>query len=225
MEIATKAPNTKRLSTEFKDFDDKKYIIKAYANAYGNEDSAGDISGKGSFNKTVKEQRRKLRVYKNHNPNWPIGIPLELNADNDFGLDTTTKFMIDDNNPADTIALAKDTFVFIKWTVNNDQDADLSIGYETMKRDEKDRRIIKEYKLWEYSFLTNWGANELATVQGLKSKQLMDYILQQYNLPYSDERLKNLEAALIALDKNEEPPKSTPKLIEPLSIGSFRILS
>jgi HK97 family phage prohead protease len=212
----------KDFQTKVDDLDDKKGVIVAYANAYDNEDSANDISDKGSFKKTVKEQFKKIRVYKNHNSNIPIGVPIELDANDSFGLKTTTQLFVNGENSTNE---AKDMLVFIKHTTENKQDADLSIGYEVVKRDEKDRRIIKEYKLYEYSFLTNWGANELATVQGLKSKQLMDYILQQYNLPYSDERLKNLEAALIALDKNEEPPKSTPKLIEPLSIGSFGILS
>ena len=40
--------------------------------------------------------------------------------------------------------------------------AELSIGYEVIKRDEKNRSIITEYKLYEYSFLTSWAANELS---------------------------------------------------------------
>ena len=163
----------KDFQTKVDDLDDKKGVIVAYANAYDNEDSANDISDKGSFKKTVKEQFKKIRVYKNHNSNIPIGVPLELDANDSFGLKTKTQLFVNGENSTNE---AKDMLVFIKHTTENKQDADLSIGYEVVKRDEKDRRIIKEYKLYEYSFLTNWGANELATVQGLKSKQLMDYI-------------------------------------------------
>jgi uncharacterized protein len=210
---------TKDFCTKIDDVDSQKGVIVAYANAYGNEDYAKDISAKGSFIKTATEQFKKLRVYKNHNTSQPIGVPLEIDAKDDYGLKTKTRLFIDGEN---STQLAKDMFVYIKSTVENGQDADLSIGYEVMKRDEKDRRVIKEYKLYEYSFLTNWGANELATVQGIKSKNdIMQYLVSQYNLPYSDERIKNIEAALKALDNQDEPLKDTPEIIKPYTFASF----
>lgn len=213
---------TKDFCTKIDDVDSQKGVIVAYANAYGNEDYAKDISAKGSFNKTVTEQFKKLRVYKNHKSDEPIGVPLELDAKDEYGLKTKTKLFIDGE---DSTQLAKDMFVYIKSTVENKQDADLSIGYEVVKRDEKDRRIIKEYKLYEYSFLTSWGANELATVQGIKSKNdIMTYLVTQYNLPYSDQRIKNIEAALKALEMEEEPTKDTPEIIKPFTFASFASL-
>lgn len=212
---------TKDFSTKIDDVSEKGVIV-AYANAYGNEDYAKDISAKGAFAKTVTEQFKKLRVYKNHNSTEPIGVPLELDAKDDYGLKTKTRLFIDGEN---STQLAKDMFVYIKSTVDNGQDADLSIGYEVVKRDEKDKRIIKEYKLYEYSFLTSWGANELATVQGIKSKSdIMTYLVAQYNLPYSDQRIKNIEAALKALDNQSEPPQSTPEIIKPFTFASFASL-
>lgn len=34
-----------------------------------------------------------------------------------------------------------------------------SIGVKAIKRDDKDKRIVKEWSLWEYSTLSSWGAN------------------------------------------------------------------
>ena len=45
----------KQQSIEVKDLDDSKGIVVAYANAYDYKDSDGDISARGSFDKTVNE--------------------------------------------------------------------------------------------------------------------------------------------------------------------------
>ena len=82
--------------------------------------------------------------------------------------------------------------------------AELSIGFDRdVKRDSKDRRKITEYKLMEYSFLSAWAANELATVTDLKSVNthygVLDFLTKMYNLPYGDARLIKLEAILQSL--------------------------
>jgi hypothetical protein len=86
-----------------------------------------------------------------------------------------------------------------------------------MQRDQKDKSIIKEYKLMEYSFLSSWGANQLSTVQDIKSIKshygLMELIQKSYDLDYSDERLRQIETLLKSLDK--EPLDNTPNL-EPI---------
>ena len=51
----SKQMNFKQISFDLKDLDETKGVIKAYANAYNNEDSDKDISAMGSFTKTVKE--------------------------------------------------------------------------------------------------------------------------------------------------------------------------
>jgi len=93
--------------------------------------------------------------------------------------------------------------------------AELSIGYEVMDRDAKNKSRIKEYKLWEYSFLTSWGANQLSMVQDLKSIKshygIIEIMTKMYNLPYSDERLKAVEIILQSLTSNEPPAKALVK--------------
>lgn len=206
---------TKDFQSEVKDLDDKVGYVKAYANAYNNEDSDGDISMPGSFVKTVSENFKKLRVYKNHDTRLMIGVPKELDAYDQHGLLTGTQFNMDTD-------LGRDMFNDVKLIVNNNQDADLSIGYRVIKRDEKNRKIIKEYSLYEYSFLTSWGANPLAVVTGLKSANtpelVIKHLTEMYNLPYSDARLVQIESILKSLVI--EPQHST-REAEPMELINY----
>lgn len=203
---------TKDHHSEVKELDEKKGYVEAIANAYNNEDSDGDISHPGSFMKTVSENRRKLRVYKNHDTTLLVGVPKELRPEHPDGLFTGTQFNMDTD-------LGRDMFNDVKLIHSNGQDADLSIGYRVVRRDQKNSKIITEYALREYSFLTSWGANPNAIVLGAKglntSTDIITYLTKMYNLPYSDARLKQVEDILKSLDvaptqdtQQSEPIKS-----------------
>ena len=60
----------------------------------------------------------------------------------------------------------------------------------------------------EYSFLSSWAANELSTVQDIKSIKghygILELIEKSYDLDYSDPRLKQIETVLKALS-NKKP--------------------
>ena len=88
---------TKDINSEIKELDDKKGYVEAIANAYNNEDSDGDISHPASFVKTVAENRKKLRVFKNHDTTLMVGVPVELKAEHPDGLFTGTQFNMDTN--------------------------------------------------------------------------------------------------------------------------------
>jgi len=201
----------KQFSYDIKDFDEKQGIVKAYANAYDFKDSDGDISAKGSFNKSVRENRKRIRVLKDHIPTITLGIPLEFDTSDNYGLLTTTKFNLQKE-------VSRDMFTDIQLLKENGLNAELSIGYEIVKRDEKNRSIITEYKLWEYSFLSSWAANELSTVQDIKSIKshygVMELLTKAYNLPYSDSRLQQIEQILKSLD-NKEPIETITPTVEP----------
>ena len=192
--------NFKQLSYDLKDLDDSKGVVTAYANVYGFKDSDGDISAKGSFDKTVSENFKRIRVLKDHNPQMMVGVPLMIDTKDSYGLLTTSQFNM--NKP-----LGKDMFTDVKLMHENGLNAELSIGYRVMQRDQKNKSIIKEYKLMEYSFLSSWGANQLSTVQDIKSIKnhygVMELIQKSYNLDYSDERLRQIEQLLKSLDKVE----------------------
>ena len=209
----------KQLSYSLKDLDETKGEVLAYANAYNNEDSDKDISEYGSFNKTVSENFKRIRVLKDHNPTMMIGIPLSIDTKDTYGLLTHTKFNMNKD-------LGRDMFTDVKLMHDNGLNAELSIGYKVMQRDVKNRNIIKEYKLMEYSFLSSWGANELSTVQGIKGVKsyygIMELIQKAYNLDYSDNRLRQFETILKSL--SDEPSKTDTLQDKPIidAIKTFR---
>jgi len=188
--------NFKQTAFDIKDLDEAKGVVVAYANAYDFKDSDGDISARGSFNKTVKENFKRIRVLKDHNPRVSLGVPLKINTDDNYGLLTTTKFNL-------AKEVSRDMFSDVKLMTENGLNAELSIGYQVLNRDKKNKSIITEYKLMEYSFLSSWAANELSTVQDIKGIKghygILELIEKSYDLDYSDPRLKQIETVLKAL--------------------------
>ena len=207
----------KQCNFDLKDFDEDKGVIKAYANAYDFKDSDGDISAQGSFDKTVEENFKRIRVLKDHNPTISLGVPLEIDTKDSYGLLTTSKFNLKKE-------VSRDMFTDIKLMHENGLNAELSIGYKIMSRDTKNKSIINEYKLMEYSFLSSWAANELSTVQdikGIKSHYgILELIEKAYNLDYSDTRLKQIETLLKSLSNKEPLSDNTPK-DEPIDYTSI----
>jgi uncharacterized protein len=196
----------KTTSHQVKDLDGKEGIIVAYANYYNNEDSDGDISMPGSFKRTVDHQKHKIRVFKDHDRMTVLGVPMEINANDEKGLLTTTKFNMNKE-------VSRDMFTDIQLMMDHGQDADLSVGVIPVHRDENDRRKVLEWKLKEYSFLSSWGANSMATVQQIKQgkpvEEIMAIITKAYDMDYSDTRLKEIEELLKALEPAQthfDPP-------------------
>jgi HK97 family phage prohead protease len=203
----------KNIATEVKDLDEKKGIIEAYANVYHNEDSDKDISMPGSFTKTVTENRKRIRVLKDHNQTITLGVPLEIDPRDNYGLRTITQFNLQKE-------ISRDMFTDIQLLKQHNLNAELSIGYGQTKRDQHDTRRILEYGwLGEYSFLSAWAANELAIVGDIKSIKshygVMEFLTKAYNLPYSDTRLIQIENILKSL--STEPGQDTTSGEEPIA--------
>jgi HK97 family phage prohead protease len=207
----------KQISYSLKELDEAKGVVIAYANTYNFKDSDGDISAFGSFDKSVNENFKRIRVLKDHNPTMMVGVPLEIDTKDTYGLLTTTQFNL--KKP-----LGKDLFTDVQLMHDSGLNAELSIGYKVMQRDVKNKNIINEYKLMEYSFLSSWGANELSTVQGIKSIKsvygILELIEKSYNLDYSDERLRQIETLLKSLS-NE--PSETDTLNEKPIIEQIKL--
>src|SRR5690606_12859720 len=169
------------------------------------------ISAPGSFDKTVSENYARIGVFKNHDSWSPVGIPLAIDAKDPYGLLTTTKFDL-------SIPDGRDMYNHIKFKKENGRNTELSIGYEVLRRDEENRAIIKEYKLWEYSFLTAWAANHLSIVQDVKGlkepSDIIKYIEKAYNVDYSDPTLRQIENLLKSLTS---APSNDTHEVEPIS--------
>lgn len=209
---------TKQVSTEIKGFDEAQGVVEAYANVYYNQDSDGDISMPGSFTKTVSENFKRIRVLKDHDPRIQLGVPLKIDTSDPYGLKTTSQFNLKKE-------IARDIFSDILLAKQHGLSAELSIGYGKTIRDTKDARKITEYGwLGEYSFLSNWAANEKATVTDIKSlknpQAFIEMLVKAYDLPASDARLKSIETILQSLEK--QPDNSTIALTKSIEqIKSF----
>lgn len=207
----------KQLAYDLKNLDESKGVVTAYANVYNVKDSDGDISAYGSFDKTVSENFKRIRVLKDHNPTMMVGVPLVIDTKDSYGLLTTTQF----NMKKD---MGKDMFTDVKLMYENNLNAELSIGYKVMARDQKNKSIITEYKLGEYSFLSSWGANQWSTVQGIKSIKghygIMELIEKSYNLDYSDNRLRQIENLLKSL--SDEPSEDDTLKNKPIILDTLK---
>lgn len=196
----------KHYSSALKDLDEKKGIVTAYANVYLNEDDAGDISDPSSFIKTVKENKQRIRVLKDHDRRITLGVPLEIDTNDSYGLKTISQFNMNKE-------VSRDMFTDIQLMMENGLNAELSIGYDVIERDQKNKKLIKQYALWEYSFLSSWACNSLATAQGVKSivatPSIIDLIKKSYELDYSDSRLKKIEALLKSLSQGPDTSTQT----------------
>ena len=192
-------------------------ILAGYANVYNIEDLQGDISRPGSFVKTVSENLKSMKIYRNHDPKQFVGVPVKLDAYDPHGLYLEAKIIMDTQ-------LGKDTYQETKFLFENGFEAGFSIGGWVMKRDKDNRKIVTEYKLDEISILTMQPANQLSMVDMVKSIRAMDELTQEkfwqtitkaYDAKFSDDILKSLEKFLSIENTQGGEPLEDTQLIEP----------
>ncbi|GAA4299423.1 HK97 family phage prohead protease [Nibribacter koreensis] len=199
----------KSLDYAVKDIDETG-VVSIYVNAFGNEDSDGDISQRGAFAKTLQENFKRVKHFLNHDSKLLLGVPLE-GVEDEVGLLMRSKLNLKKE-------IGRDAYEDYKLYAEHGKTLEHSIGFNVIKRDPSDAKVITEYKLWEYSTLTAWGANPLTPLADLKNqkdaKALVTHLTQMYNLDYSDARLKSIETLLISLETGEPAP-TTPPPAEP----------
>lgn len=204
-----------------KDVDSKKGLIKAYYSVFGNIDSDKDIIEPGAGAKTIQERGPKgsdrIKHFKWHS-RWEAPGRLQELDEDEFGSWFISKLS--------KSTLGKDTLIEYEEGIISEH----SFGFETIKEDRDDSGInhIREYKLWEVSSLTAWGANPLTRtefVKGLKSEkdllEAIEMITKYLKIgQFSDDLLKNLEQkytdlTVIYTSLITKEPKFTPKADEP----------
>ena len=212
--------------SEFRDIDDATGIIKGYANVYNVKDLDGDISLPGSFSKTVGERAKKIKIFKNHSPQL-VGVPIELDIADTYGLGLTAKMLMD----TDT---GRDTFHEVKFLHENGFESGMSIGGWIIKRNPKNKAEVVEYKLKEISVLTTEEpANELSLVSAVKAvkelteptqEEFWNIIEKAYNAKFSDNILESLEKLLTLKEAEPEQLEAeTTRHIEPLIMNIYEL--
>lgn len=185
--------------TKANDLDEEKGIVTVAVNGIGIVDSQNDISMPGSFNKTLKENIGRMKWFLNHDTTQLLGVPLS-GEEKDGNL-----VMVGQLNLAKQIG--RDTLEDYKLYASAGRTLEHSIGVQAVKRDEKDRRKVLEWKMWEYSTLTSWGSNPQTFLVGIKNddpgdvRDNIEFIRRALKMRYSDERLRDYEMRLDILNK------------------------
>lgn len=181
---------------------DEKGRVEIAVNAFNNEDTDGDISVPGSFKKTLNENFSRVKWYLNHNKTILLGVPL-LGEETLEYLKMTAQFNMEKQ-------ISKDTYTDYKLYAENGKTLEHSIGVDAIQRDSADPRKVTEWKLWEFSTLTSWGANSDTPLLSLKDmggmsldqmQEQLTFITKAIKAPYSDERLKSIEKSITVLTK------------------------
>jgi len=158
---------------------DKKGQVLIAVNAFGNVDSDNDISQPGSFKKTLKENFNRVRWFLNHDVTILLGVPVKGFEEGEY-LIMQAQFNMEKQ-------ISRDTYEDYKLYDEYGKSLEHSVGLQAIKwtYDENTGiRTIQEWKLWEFSTLTHWGANENTPLLGIKNV-LED---MERNPNYSDAR-------------------------------------
>jgi uncharacterized protein YbaR (Trm112 family) len=101
--------------------------------------------------------------------------------------------------------MSRDVYEDYRLYAEHGKTLEHSIGVDPIKRDTKDARRVLEYKLWEFSTLTNWGANSNTPLLSIKSEkeaaEMVELLEKMLKGKYSDERLKSIEEKISLLTK------------------------
>lgn len=164
----------KDYSSKIEDLDEKGRVLVA-ANGIGNQDADGDISAKGSFDLTLKKDFPRLRWFLNHDKNILLGVPIEGKEDGEH------LKMLGQLNMKKQVS--RDIYEDYKLWAEHGRTLEHSIGVKDIKRNDKNKNIVEQWELREYSTLTSWGANSNTPMLGIKEEQI-NAVVNQANRPF-----------------------------------------
>lgn len=197
----------KTFSTQIKDVDQKGQVLVA-ANAIGNIDSDNDRSMSGCFNKTIKENFKRVKWFLNHNSSQLLGVPIEAKERSAY-LQVLGQLNMNKQ-------MSRDIYEDYKLYAQYGRTLEHSIGVEAKKSKMVDNiREVYEWMWWEYSTLTSFGANSDTPLLDMKSADdLYEEIKWEETRmkkgKYSDEKFKEIDLYLSRLRSlNAEPVRTT----------------
>lgn len=214
--------NYKSINTKVKDVDSKQGIVTFYTSVFDVKDSDGDIVQKGAFKKTLSESFDRLRHFKDHR--IAVGLPIKGETfEDDYGLRVSSK-LFKGVQDADELLIQYETYADLGNGMEH------SFGYNTIKEDfdkERNANILKELKVFEFTTMTSWGANQYARQVGVKSQKdlLIELTVLKRMLKgdFKDYRLEQYEQQILQIEnilKGMEPEKQSDTRIEPSAINT-----
>lgn len=143
---------------------DEKGRVKIAVNAFNNTDSDGDISLPGSFKKTLKEHFNRVRWFLDHDTTKLLGVPIA-------GYETA-EYLVMEAQFNMNVQLSRDIYEFYKLYAEHGKTLEHSVGLQAVKYSIDQTtftRTVSEWKLWEFSTLQSWGANDNTPLLDIKS--------------------------------------------------------
>ena len=202
-------------SKEIKEVDPDGTVL-FYANTFNFEDSDGDISLPGSFAKTLKENAARLRHLKYHDTRLMPGVIKEASEDQ-VGLLIKSQLILNTQ-------LGKETYEEYRAMFDAGKQMEHSVRVQAIKfvedRTNPDKyvRKVSEWKLWEVSTLTAWGANSQALAIAVKemknaSREELEgeltYLKALLNIKsYDDYKAEQIEKQITYLNDLKAAPLS-----------------
>lgn len=214
-----KNKSAQSLTASIKDMDLKQGIVTGYAASFNTLDSDNDIILPGAFSKTIKDQgpesiQPRIKHLLNHNTSQPLGKPTILKED-------LTGLYYESQVGSHSLAVD-----FLKM-VDSGLITEHSIGFSTIKKtvvnpdaDWRDQQTqIHEVKLWEFSSLTAWGANQYTPLVGVKSLQTVEDRIERLikaiaSGTFTDSTFLFLQDELLFLQKAFKDISTKPELTE-----------
>lgn len=183
----------KTINNKVEEITNKGKVVVAI-NHIGNEDADGDISMSGSFDETLQNDISRLKWFLNHNTNILLGIPVK-GWEEDSYVKMESQFNLDKQ-------VSRDVYSDYQLYHQFGRSLEHSVGVQDVRRDDKDNRKVLQWKMWEYSTLTSWGANSMTPLLDIKSaKNEIEFLKGALQLDYSDERYQKFEAMISAIYK------------------------
>jgi HK97 family phage prohead protease len=210
----------KSLESPVKDISEKG-IVSFYFSKFDNVDSDNDITKKGAFSKTMVDNRKRIKHVKNHDISIVPGVIKELGED-EYGAFAVSQLILGTQTGRDTYeeykagAITEHSFRFdyVKF-----QDA--LEGKERL-------RTVTEYKLWEVSSLTAWGANEMTPVFDIKSEAnllgQLDKLMKLTKGSFTDDYLKMVENRITEILQHLKTLRATTDEPEPEPFDAAKYL-
>jgi hypothetical protein len=188
---------------------DEKGIVTFYFNSFDNVDSDGDMSKKGAFLKTISENRGRIKHFKNHNFYATPGVIKELGEDEKGAWARSQLIM--------GTQLGRDTYEEYKAGAITEH----SFAYDVIKSTKNPAgfREISEYKLWEVSSLTAWGANSQTPVIDVKNEKALlselDKLTKLAKGEFTDEYLAKVEENITKILKHLQSLRESTQIEPP----------
>jgi HK97 family phage prohead protease len=146
------------------DEEDGEFQFEGYGAVFGNKDRGGDIIKPGAFKQTINRNDGTFPLVADHDLTMKSRVGLVYAEEDNFGV----KVQAHVNTQKQ---LGREIASDIRQAQKHGEEIGMSFGYEVKQDDydkEKDARLLKEVKTYEFS-LTQIPMNQEAAVTGVKS--------------------------------------------------------